>query len=139
MKKVLIVLCLVLVVGCKNTTTNKPVISDVVVDRFARIENASLTQFEHMKYALNRGYHMKELYAVKSRDFNSIYFVGALVNNKIAIWAMGGTKSRVSLTFSMNNYAYKVSGLGMGTTNKDPIKPTDDGCGLLMGYLETKE
>ena len=118
----------------EKETTNK----SIVVDPFARIENASPVQLNHIKYALNHGYNIKEMYVVKSRDFDNVYFAGALVNNKIAIWAIGGTKSRISLTMSMNNYAYKVSGLGMGSSLREPMTLADDGCGLLMQYFASK-
>lgn len=148
MKKLLIVLCLLVIyfVGCQEekrkdySFDNSENTTKVLLktSEFARIENASPTQLNHMKAALNRGYNINEMYVVKSRDFNNIYFVGSLVNNKIAIWAMGGTKSKISLTYSMNSQAYKVSGLGMGTTIRDPISLDDDGARLLMRYLETK-
>ena len=144
MKKSLLVLVVIGIIGyvvyvnikpdIEKETTNK----SIVVDPFARIESASPTQLNHIKYALNHGYNIKEMYVVKSRDFNNVYFAGALVNNKIAIWAIGGSKNSISLTYSMNHHAYNVSGLGMGSSLRDPMTLADDGCGLLMQYLTTK-
>ncbi len=147
MKKLLIVLCAVLLcVSCEqkqrsfqtNSYVEKETTKKSVVDPFARIKSASLTQLNHMKNALNSGFHIKEMYVVKSRDFNNVYFAGALVNKKIAIWAIGGTKNSISLTYSINHHAYNASGLGMGSSLRDPITLDDDGCGLLMRYLTTK-
>lgn len=106
---------------------------------FSRVEAASVSQKNSIASALNSNYSLNELFVVKSNDFSNVFFAGAVINEKIAIWAIGGEKNSPNLVFSINEYAFTVSGMGLGSDLKDPITESADGVYILKKYLENKK
>jgi hypothetical protein len=64
--------------------------------------------------------------AVRSDDFEHVYFVAARVNGEPALWAMNRLDGS-GLILSINDHAYEVSGMGKGEDLADPITQYDDG------------
>jgi hypothetical protein len=102
----------------------------------SRVETASVSQKNKISGTLNEGYSIDELFVVKSNDFKNIFFAGAIINEQIAIWSIGGEKDSPNLVFSINDYAFTVSGMGLGKELKDPITENEDGVNVLIKYLE---
>lgn len=105
----------------------------------SRVETASVSQRNSIASALNNNYSLNELFVVKSNDFSNVFFAGAVINERIAIWAIGGEKNSPNLVFSINEYAFTVSGMGLGSDLKDPITESADGVYILKKYLENKK
>lgn len=113
--------------------------SDETPPDLSRVETASVSQKNLIASALNKNYSFNELFVVKSTDFSNVYFAGALINEKVAIWAIGGEKNSPNLVFSINDFAFTASGMGMGRDLKDPITESSDGVNILKKYLENKK
>lgn len=113
--------------------------SDETPPDLSRVETASVSQKNLIASALNKNYSFNELFVVKSTDFSNVYFAGALINEKVAIWAIGGEKNSPNLVFSINDFAFTASGMGMGKDLKDPITESSDGVNILKKYLENKK
>lgn len=88
---------------------------------------------------LNKEYSIldkNKVYYIRSKDFQSIYFVGTVIKNGSqlynAVWATNDIAFIGSgLVFSVNDFAFKSSGMGDGRTNREPITENDDGYSLI--------
>jgi hypothetical protein len=72
--------------------------------------------------------------AVRSDDFEHVYFVAARVGGEPALWAMNRLDGS-SLIISINDHAYEVSGMGRGADLADPISEYDDGAAEALSCV----
>jgi hypothetical protein len=97
MKRILVtsIFIIIFFFGCAESNTSK----ENEDTSFNQIEEASLNQIQKIEFGLkNKSITIQKSCAIKSNDFDNVYFVGAkLSNGKIGVWAIGG------LLFSVND------------------------------------
>ncbi len=107
-------------------------------DNLKRVSPATPNQVDNIKSGLNEKVDIGELYTIKSKDFDNVYFVGGYVNKTdIAIWTTGGNE-KISLTMSVNNIAKDISVWPYGPNTKAKISMADEGALILKNYIKDK-
>ena len=127
--------------GCTNNTTTQtktlPEQKTVISENPVITANTDFAN--KLESIFNKGYIIADktkVYYTKSADFQNVYFVGTMTQKGSqyynAIWATNCISNNTldfsqGLIFSINDYAYQVSGMGDGRTNAEPITEHDDG------------
>jgi len=114
------------VISCSESNNSK-----------VQIEEASPKQIQGIENGLkDKSISIEKSYAVKSNDFENVYFVGAkLSNGEIAVWSIGGTKTDTNIHMSVNDVAKKYSDYPQNTSR---ISMADHGAKEVLEYLESK-
>ncbi|WP_026948089.1 hypothetical protein [Algoriphagus marincola] len=102
------------------------------------IENASPKQLEGVKYGLkDKTLTIEKSCAVKSKDFEEVYFVGIkLSNGEIGVWSIGGSKTNTNFHFSVNDIAKKYSDYPQNT---ERASMRDHGAQEVYDHLASTE
>ena len=103
----------------------------------ADIVAASAMQLEIIRGGLNdETLTITRSCAVKSKDFKAIYMVGAkLSDGEIGVWAIGGSKTKVSMVFSVNAIAEVYSAYPI---NRERVNVTDHGAQAVIDHLSSE-
>lgn len=126
LSKLGLILSIIFAAGCTESNTSKD-----------QIEEASLKQIQGIENGLkDKSITIEKSCAVKSNDFENVYFVGAkLSNGEIAIWSIGGTKTETNIHMSVNDVATKYSDYPQ---NISRISMSDHGAKEVLEYLQLK-
>ena len=127
--------------GCTNnsTTQTKPVPEQKAEIKENPVISANMDFANKLESIFNKGYTIVDktkVYYTKSADFQNVYFVGTMTQKGSqyynAVWATNCISDNTldfskGLIFSINDYAYQVSGMAKGAENKEPIDEHNDG------------
>ena len=102
-----------------------------------RCEPLPAAAVEHLGYALD-GKQLVNPVAVRSNDFEHVYFVAANVDGSPALWAMNGLDG-YGLILSVNDHAYDVSHMGRGEGTDAHITESDDGASEALSCVDAAE
>lgn len=88
-----------------------------------------------MASAIQNGFKDKSIklvestvYAVKSKDFNNIYFIaGKTGNGEIGVWSSNSLKSGQGMVMAADSYAVEISVWPDGRKSKAKLSMFDDG------------
>ena len=108
---------LTLVAGCGGT--------DKSTSSSSRCEAMPAAAADFLESALY-GKQLVGPVAVRSDDFEHVYFVAGRVDGEPALWAMNQLDGS-GLIYSINQHAYDVSHMGFGDTTDAHLTEDDDG------------
>lgn len=122
-----LVLALALVMsGCGDSSSEEGSASD-------RCEPLPTAAAEHLGSALD-GKKLVGPVAVRSDDYEHVYFVAARVDGSPALWAMNRLDG-VSLILSVNDHAYDVSQMARGENTDANVTESDDGASEALSCV----
>ena len=130
---ILIMILIVSLVSCGGKSSKSSKSSSL---SSSRIESASSEQIEQITSAIKHGATVSNFKTVKSKDFENVYFVSAIITNTLGnkltgIWATGG-KRNISMIMSANSAAKQYSPWPYGPDTRAGVSYTDDGGRLLI-------
>lgn len=135
---VIIIVLIFIMVGKSNE--KKP---DYFETNKHRVIAASTFQVKVINEGLKERMRLGSMFAVKSNQYNGVYFVaaeltGGGIDREVGVWAISGNKDKdVSrLVFSANDAATKCSVFPYGGKTKFKISMASDGANLVFQYAD---
>jgi hypothetical protein len=115
-----------LVIFSEGSETEQSPVSD-------RCEPLPIAAVEHLGAALD-GKRLVDPVAVRSNDFEHVYFVAARVDGSPALWAMNQLDG-YSLILSINDHAYELTQLARGEGTDAHVTESDDGASEALSCV----
>jgi len=136
LKKILITYAFLILLLCMcSTSSTSP--------DYSRVIPATQTQLNQVKEGLEEGFTASNAYAIKSNDFEKVYFVacnlsGPGVSEAVAVWSISGDSNAPGMILCANHIAKEFSVYPLGSDTKANISMADEGTNIVEDYVRKK-
>lgn len=110
---------------------------------YSRVIPATQAQLIQIKGGLEEGFTASNAYAIKSNDFEKVYFVacnltGPGVSEAVAVWSISGDSNAPGMIFCANHIAKEFSVYPLGSDTEANISMADEGANIVEDFVRKK-